>query len=121
MVTLLTIIFVLVCMLLVLSILLQSGKGEGLSGTFGGTSQYLGGRTAATFLTKATTTLAAIFMLMSILLSMLGSRVYRVQQQTEAQRRLRETPAAQVAPVPGQEQPQQAGEATQTQEPQQGQ
>jgi preprotein translocase subunit SecG len=65
---LLTVIFVLVCVLLVVSILLQSAKGEGLSGTFGGTGQFMGGRAAATFLTKATTILATAFVLLALLL-----------------------------------------------------
>jgi preprotein translocase subunit SecG len=99
-------IFVLICVLLTVSVLLQSGKGGGLAGTFGGSSQYLGGRGTATFLTKATTTLAAIFMLMAILLSTLGGRTYSSgeQQQTEAQRQMQQTAPAQVAPLPNQEQ-----------------
>jgi len=105
----LLVIFVIVCLLLMLSILLQSGKGEGLSGTFGGSSQYLGGRTAATFLTKATTTLAAIFMLLSILLGVLGTRSVHTSEQTEAQRRMMQSAPAQVAPVTDQE-AQQTGE-----------
>ena len=67
------ILFILVCVLLMVSILLQSGKGEGLSGTFGGSGQYLGGRAAATFLTRTTTGLAAAFMLLSIVIAILSS------------------------------------------------
>lgn len=97
-------IFILICVLLMVSVLLQSGKGGGLAGTFGGSSQYLGGRGTATFLTKATTTLAAIFMLMAILLSTLGGRTYSSRdQQTEAQRQMQQTAPAQVAPLPDQE------------------
>ncbi len=96
------IIFITVCVLLTVSVLLQSGKGGGLAGTFGGTSQYLGGRSAATFLTNATTTLATIFMLMSILLGALGTRRGAVDDQTEVQRRMQETAPAQVAPLPQQ-------------------
>ena len=86
--------FVLVCILLVVSILLQSGKGGGLAGTFGGSSQYLGGRGAATILTRATTTLAVTFMLMAILLSTLGTRQAGLPDQSEVQRQMQ-----QVAPV----------------------
>ena len=94
----LNIIFVLVCVLLMLSILLQSGKGEGLSGTFGGSSQFMGGRAAATFLTKTTTALAVGFMLFCILLSGLYSQRKSLEGRTAAQGQLEKTPAAQVAP-----------------------
>ena len=97
----LTVIFIVVCGILMLAILLQSGKGGGLSGTFGGTSEFVGGRSAATFLTKATTTLAATFMLLSILLSALSSRPTRVEEQTEVQRQIQQTPEAQMAPADG--------------------
>ncbi len=92
-------IFILICVLLMVSVLLQSGKGGGLAGTFGGTSQYLGGRGAATFLTKATTTLAAIFMLMAILLSTVGTRVSAPADQSEVQRRMQQTAPAEVMPL----------------------
>jgi len=48
------------------AVLLQSGKGGGLAGAIGGgmsSSSVLGGRSATTFLSKATTILAAAFML----------------------------------------------------------
>jgi len=71
------VIHVLICVALVLIVLLQAGRGGGLSGAFGGggTAQTLfGGRGAATFLTKTTQWLAAGFMVMSILLAVLSSR-----------------------------------------------
>ena len=71
------VVHVLICIALVLIVLLQAGRGGGLSGAFGagGTAQTLfGGRGAATFLTKTTQWLAAAFMLMSILLAVLSSR-----------------------------------------------
>ena len=50
-------IHVLVCLALVLVVLLQSSKGGGLAGAFGGgaDSTVFGGRGAATVLSKATT------------------------------------------------------------------
>jgi preprotein translocase subunit SecG len=65
MLVLLTIVHVLVCFLLITAVLLQSGKGGGLAAAIGGglsSSSVLGGRSAATFLSKATTILAAVFM-----------------------------------------------------------
>jgi preprotein translocase subunit SecG len=96
-------IFVIVCVLLMLSVLLQSGKGEGLSGTFGGSAQFMGGRAAATFLTKTTAALATVFMLLSILLSVLTSTSLSLRSRTEAQERMMKTPPqTEAVPTPGQ-------------------
>ena len=56
-------IHVLVCLSLVLVVLLQSSKGGGLAGAFGGgaESTVFGGRGAATVLSKATTIFGAAF------------------------------------------------------------
>jgi preprotein translocase subunit SecG len=58
---------VIVCVALILVVLMQSAKGEGLAGAtaFGGgvSSAVFGGRGAASFLSKATTVLAVIFMI----------------------------------------------------------
>lgn len=74
-VVLLQIIFVLACFLLVVAVLLQSGKGGGVSGAFGigGASQTLFGASGAgDVLTKATWILGGTFMLFSLLLAMLS-------------------------------------------------
>ena len=67
-------IHVLVCLILVLVVLLQSGKGADLAGAFGGggTQTAFGSRGPASFLSKATTVAAVVFMLTSIALSGLG-------------------------------------------------
>ena len=78
---LLLILHVLICVGLIITVLMQSSKGEGLAGAFGGsgiTGAVFGGRGAATFLSKATTVLAIAFFLSSIGLSfitpLVGSR-----------------------------------------------
>ncbi|MFC1693288.1 preprotein translocase subunit SecG [Candidatus Latescibacterota bacterium] len=61
---------------LIIAVLLQSSKGGGLAGTFGGsgiTGGIFGGRGAAPFLVKATTFLAILFMITSISLSFIRS------------------------------------------------
>ena len=65
---LLIIIHVIVCVALILIVLLQTGKGADMGAAFGGgSSQTLFGSTgASTFLTKATTTVAIIFMITSL-------------------------------------------------------
>ena len=63
-------------LILILVVLLQSGKAGDLASTFGGaTSQTaFGARGAATILTKVTTGAAVTFMITSLSLSILSSR-----------------------------------------------
>jgi preprotein translocase subunit SecG len=96
---LITALHILTCIALVVAILLQSGKGGGLAGTFGaGSSQTLfGGRGAATFLSRAAGTLAVIFFLTSLTLSLTSTRQSvaggRSLIQEEAKRRAGQRPA----------------------------
>jgi preprotein translocase subunit SecG len=71
-----SIVHVLIASGLILIVLLQSGKGADIGAAFGGGSSQtvFGGRGAATFLSKATTVLAVLFMVMSIALTLLASR-----------------------------------------------
>lgn len=71
-----TIIHVLVCLILILVILLQAGRGQGLTGpSFGsGNVQSLFGTGAADFLTKATSVAAICFLFTSIGLNFLEVR-----------------------------------------------
>ena len=77
--TLLTIVHVLVCFALILVVLLQSGRAADLAGAFGGAGSQtaFGPRGAATFLSKATTILAIIFMLTSLGLAFSTARSNR--------------------------------------------
>jgi preprotein translocase subunit SecG len=71
----LLVIHVIFSLALIVVVLLQSAKGEGLAGAFGGggglSGAVFGGRGAATFLSKATTFLAVGFMLTSVTLLLL--------------------------------------------------
>jgi preprotein translocase subunit SecG len=71
-----TTLHIIVCIVLVLVVLLQSGKGADLAGAFGGgsTQTAFGSRGPASFLSKMTTVAAIIFMLTSISLSMISTR-----------------------------------------------
>ena len=62
---------ILVCVALIMIVLLQTGKGASIGASFGGgASQTLfGGSGASTFLSKATTIIAVIFMLTSLILA----------------------------------------------------
>lgn len=67
---------VLVAVLLIIVVLLQPGRGGGgLGAAFGGGSatSVFGGRGAATFLSKTTGVLAAIFFILCVAIAMTGS------------------------------------------------
>ncbi|MFH1046069.1 MAG: preprotein translocase subunit SecG [Candidatus Omnitrophota bacterium] len=71
-------IHVIACLILIASILLQTGKGGGISELFGGgSSQTLFGTRASTFLVRATTSAAIVFLLTCLSLTILSSQ--RVQ------------------------------------------
>jgi len=80
----LVIFHVIICILLIIVVLMQSSKGGGLSASFGGGGgqTLFGGREAATFLSKATTYLAVIFMVSSLSLALLSAGRGTKQQQS---------------------------------------
>jgi preprotein translocase subunit SecG len=74
MVPLLIVLHVIVCVIMILIVLLQGGKGAEMGATFGGASQTVFGSSGPTdFLSKLTTWSAAIFMLTSLSLAYLSS------------------------------------------------
>src|ERR1700761_2194452 len=73
--TLLTVLHVFTCVLLVLVVLIQSGKGAEISTSFGGSSQTIFGSSGgANFFTRLTSVLAVIFMVTSVVLTLLGGQ-----------------------------------------------
>ena len=68
--------YVLVCGFLIITILLQQGKGGDIANAFGGGSSQavFGARSGATLLTRATTVLAALFIVGALLLTIYGTR-----------------------------------------------
>lgn len=72
----LLIVHIVVCLLLIIVVLLQSGKSADLAGAFGGygSQSTFGPRGAATFLSKLTTILAVMFMVLTLLLMIIASR-----------------------------------------------
>lgn len=73
---LVTFIHIIVCFILIVSVLLQSGKSADLAGAFGGggSQTVFGPRGAANILSKATTICAILFMLTSLGLYILSPR-----------------------------------------------
>src|SRR5688500_10727193 len=76
MTTFITVIHVIVCVFLMLTVLLQSGKGGGMGAAFGGgnTGTVFGGSGASQFLRRLTVGAAVIFMVTSMLLAYLASQ-----------------------------------------------
>ncbi len=89
-----TIVHVFVSLFLVLTVLLQAGKGGGMGATFGGGSSQgsvFGGSGAGNFLSRLTTVSAVIFMMTSMTLAFLASttgqdslKTYSAQQRQAA-------------------------------------
>ena len=71
MTTFLVILHVIVCIALIMIVLLQTGKGADMGAAFGGggSNTLFGASGASTFLSKATTAAAIIFMLTSLVLA----------------------------------------------------
>lgn len=93
---LITIIHVIVCIILILAVLLQSGKAADLAGAFGGmgSQSVFGPRGAATLLTKLTTISAVLFMITSLGLWILSSRGTTRSVLSGEETPMQETPAA---------------------------
>lgn len=70
----LIILHTIISILLISVILMQASQGGGLSGTFGGgaTSSVLGGQNAGNVLSRITTWLASLFLVLAVIISMLS-------------------------------------------------
>jgi preprotein translocase subunit SecG len=68
--------YVIVSALLIITILLQQGKGGDIASAFGGGSSQavFGARSGATLLTRATSVLAALFVIGALALTVVGTR-----------------------------------------------
>ena len=102
---------ILICGLLIVVVLLQSGEAADLAGAFGGAGSQtaFGPRGAATFLSKATTWCAVMFMLTSMTLTMhidtttgssTGSSVLQQFSKSKSATPVAPKPAAPGAPAP---------------------
>lgn len=75
MTTLVVVLHILVCLFLIAVILLQAGRGQGLSwGVFGSTPQSILGTKTASFLSRLTTACAVIFLFTCIALNIIETR-----------------------------------------------
>lgn len=81
------VIHVIICILLILVVLMQSSKGDGLAGSaFGGGlgGAVFGGRGTANLLSRATAILATAFMVMCLVLAFMSSQTVRQAGTTTA-------------------------------------
>ena len=84
----LVIIHVIVCVALIMIVLLQTGKGADIGAAFGGggSNTLFGTSGASTFLSKATTVAAIVFMITSLTLAYLSSQRTTTSIVTEVRR-----------------------------------
>jgi len=107
--TFLIVLHVIICIVLILAVLLQSGKAADLAGAFGGggSQTAFGPRSSQTILSKVTTICAVLFMLTSIGLWILSGKTSSVAKDIPVQPAATETqqpaekkePANQTAPA----------------------
>ncbi len=75
--TMITVLHIIVCLFLMLTVLLQSGKGGGMGAAFGGggnAATVFGGSGASGFLKRLTAIAGTVFMITSMVLAFLSSR-----------------------------------------------
>ena len=103
------IIHILVCILLVLIVLLQRGKGASMGAAFGGSSQTIFGSSGpGTFLGKITTVVALVFMMTSLYLAYFSASKGRSVMDSAPTAAEQTAPQQQPQPqVPQQQAPQQ--------------
>jgi len=70
--TILLVFFIIVAVLLVLLVLVQTEEGDGLGGIFAGSSSSAFGSRSGNILTRATTVLGAMFLIVSLGLALLN-------------------------------------------------
>jgi len=94
--TFLVTLFVIMSFLMIVVILLQAGKGQGLAGAIGGGmagQSMFGGRGAADFLTKATTYLAVSYMVLALGIGLIYKSEAEETQKSLIERKMEEQQA----------------------------
>ena len=74
-----TVLIVVTCILTILIVLVQNSKGGGLASNFSASNQYMGVRKTADFLEKATWTLGAALIVLSLLAGITGPKANQDQ------------------------------------------
>lgn len=80
------------CILMILVILMQSGKGASMGAAFGGSNQTLFGSSGgSTFFNKLTTSIAVIFMLTSLTLAYISANSSKVSVMSDVKKEVTAT------------------------------
>jgi preprotein translocase subunit SecG len=110
---------IIVCLLLVIVVLLQSGKSADLAGAFGGmgSQSTFGPRGSASFLSKLTTTLAVLFMVTSLSLWILASNRSKPKTVVDGVQQEQTTPTTQTPAATDTEKATKTGEQQATDKP----
>jgi preprotein translocase subunit SecG len=109
--TILLVFFVLVAVLLIGMVLIQDEQGDGLAGMFGGGSQTTFGSRAGNVLTRTTSVLGALFIVVALGLALMyktsetGDVAAAARQQNAATEWWNAAPAAQTPAVPAPAEP----------------
>lgn len=102
--TFLLVLLVINSLVLIAAVLLQSGKGSGLSANFGGASSspdsFVGTRQAATLLTRITWYGGGIFLALAFVLQIMGTRTSSATPTSVLDPLSRQGSAAPAAPAP---------------------
>lgn len=102
--TFLVVLFVLLSFLMIIVILLQAGKGQGLAGSIGGGmgggSAIFGGRGAGDFLSKTTTYIATGYMVLALAIGLIYKSEAEETQKSLIQKRMEEQQAEPASPLP---------------------
>ena len=111
---LVTALHIIVCLVLIIVVLLQSGKAADLAGAFGGmgSQTVFGPRGTGTVLSRATTIAASLFMVIALALGIMdnnrapnsGSILENRRKAAPVQTQKPTTPAKPATPAPGQKQ-----------------
>ena len=97
--SIISILIIVVCLLLILVVLVQNSKGGGLASSFASSNQVMGVRKTADFLEKATWTLAASLLVLSVLSASFTTSSTGVMNGTTKGSETREKAAEDVTPI----------------------
>ena len=94
---------VIACLVLIMVILFQAGKGGGISETFGGSGglQQMLGTKASSFLTKATAACAVLFLVTSMTLAIMSTQRSGSIVEREITKEEKMSPDKTAVPAPG--------------------
>src|SRR3989338_10129178 len=100
MVVFLIVVHIFVCIVLILVILLQAGRGGGLSDIAGSQPQSILGTQTNAFMTRATEVCAVIFILTSLTLGIISTQKGKSLMERQNLSKMKQTQAAVVPAVP---------------------